>query len=110
MARKVLESVPTQEQHARTEAFAEVAAVRLEMDGNMLVGVGIAAAAVSAAVLRSPGPEKAVEGWSCLAVAIPELRSELEDIVLVGAGMPVAVAVLAAAVLRLCDLGEAAGR
>ena len=55
----------TQEEHARTEALAEVAAV----------------------------------------------RSEWEDIVLVGVETPaVAVAVLAvAAVLRLRDLGEAAG-
>ena len=46
-----------------------------------------------------------------MAVALPEPRSEGEDIVLVGVETPaVAVAVLAvAAVLRLRDFGEAAG-
>ena len=53
MARQVLGPVP-KERLARTEAWAEAAAVRLESEGSMPVGVGIPAAAVAvlAAVLR----------------------------------------------------------
>ena len=45
-----------------------------------------------------------------MAAALPELRSESEDIGLVGVETPVVAAVvLAAAVLRSCDLGKAVG-
>lgn len=41
MAQQASKPVLTQEEHARIEASAEVAAVGSESDGNMLVGVGI---------------------------------------------------------------------
>lgn len=61
MARQVLGPVP-KERLARTEAWAETAAVRLESEGSMPVGVGIPAAAVAvlAAVLRLCDLGKAV--------------------------------------------------